>query len=296
MPELTPENASEGPLTLPNLRSLVIEALEYHLLLSIIYLLDAPQIEHLGIGITQIREDNEGHQLDLLTPESACRELAQCINRFECLTSLTLRAYVPIQRQLVELLGYGIMQNGRISEQTAPMLLRLSFPHLNPFQDLSSSRHRLWKLGKALEKALKERQRDGSHVTKLRTIAVPRCLYEMRKKNLRSASGARILEMDCQCTFDDEWLERREVDIDPESGWNWDSIFRSPQSASDYDPGFSDDEDEGDYPANHESSFRFRGSDDSDWDYYSVDSYSEAEDKPEDCPNSVADSEDDADS
>ncbi|KAF8312268.1 hypothetical protein DL93DRAFT_2229182 [Clavulina sp. PMI_390] len=291
MPNLEPDDeAGAQLLTLPALQSLVVEAFDCSLLLSLLSSLDTPQIKHLGIGMAQFRPhyDRNRARITRLDFAKACRELAPCINSYGNLTNLTIRAYVPIQRQLVALLGHVRLPDGHEVTKTAPKLLHLSLPHLNPFRDLSSSKHRIWKLGKALEEAMTKRHSDGTHIANLKSLSIPRCLYEMRRKSLRAATGAHIItELECQC--DEPW-EDRKLNVDPESGWNWDSVL---DDESDwYGNDDSDGEIWGDIPANYEDSFKFDDSDDSDYDYYSDDPYSGAEDGPEESVDTRPDPDD----
>ncbi|KAF8312274.1 hypothetical protein DL93DRAFT_2156819 [Clavulina sp. PMI_390] len=224
---LASNHTGQRLLTLASLESLTVEAFSYKLLFSILRSFDTPNIKHLGVGIAHFNQELYQKPISC-TPDDidgAYRDLIPRLDSFKHLTSLTIRAYIPIQSKLVAMLGQVILPDGQVIEHAAPKLLHLSLPHLNPYRDLSSSELRLYTLWKALETVSIIRQRNSSRVVNLQSLAIPRCLFEKRKKSLRTAFGARIIKLDCECN--DEWWAR-EGDIDPESGWDWDSSSIDP--------------------------------------------------------------------
>ncbi|KAF8312264.1 hypothetical protein DL93DRAFT_2229178 [Clavulina sp. PMI_390] len=264
-PPAAPDKRDVGKkvIRLPGLQSLVIEALDYPVLLAIISSLNAPQIKHLGIGVAQVLDQQYNRRPVHFLKENftdACQNLAPRLNSYANLTSLSIRAYIPIQRRLVALLGHVRLPNGIMMKNIAPKLLHLSLPHINPFQDLSSSTRRLDNLGDELNKVLRERKSDGSSTATLQSLSIPRCLFQQHGSRLHTSSGARVIKLVCMCNKGRHEWKNEEGEIDPDSGWDWDAVSdRLPAYHDDYS---TDSEDEGssnDYFKGIEHSFSFFG-------------------------------------
>ncbi|KAF8312263.1 hypothetical protein DL93DRAFT_2082391 [Clavulina sp. PMI_390] len=145
-------------------------------------------------------------------------------------------------------------------KHTAPKLLHLSLPHLNPFQDLSSSTTRLNRLEDELEKVLRERKSDGISTATLQSLSVPRCLFQKHADKLHATSGAHVIQLVCMCNKERHEWKNEEGEIDPNSGWDWDAVSeRRPYFRDDSSTDSEDEESSKDYFKGVEHSFSFFG-------------------------------------